>query len=226
MANIRELQEEDLVSCPLPKNFADSGRCFNGMFRSRNLFEGVCFSAPLVYLILHTDLAYDTKIMLICVTAGLIFMLCIVGINGDSLTEFVWHLILFSRSKRVTKYNPRVKRETTPEYLTNAEYELPIEKIRRIIGDISNSAAETEGEEISHDIQDPRYKEFYADDLGVLDTPDDLKSKSELRKEKKERKRLAKIAAAEKKAEEKAAKRTAKIKAKEDKKMYKKGGKR
>lgn len=228
MANINNSQEEDLVSCPLPKNFADSGRCFNGMFRTRNLVEGVIFAAPIAYGTWHTDFSYDNRILLTCMTAGIVFLLCVVGINGDSVSEFFIHMITFNRRKRVAKYNPRVKSEATPEYLTNGDYEFPIEKLRRIIGEVSNSAVDSKENEISRDVSDPHYKEFYADDIGVLQTPDDLKTKSELRKEKKERKKAEKIAAAEKKAAEKAAKREAKIKAKEDKKKakYKRGGKR
>lgn len=182
--------EEELTAHVIPENFVDTGRCFNGMFRTRNLIEGAAFAAPFAYLITHLDLVINQKIVLTVVIAGSILALCVIGINGDSVVEFFTHLFTYNGKKRVAKYNPRVKTEATPGYLTKENRELPRDKILRVIGEINKRGAGSE-EAVSRDIYDPMYREFFADDLGYVEVPDDLKTKKELRQEARERKHLA-----------------------------------
>ena len=84
-----------------------------------------------------------------------------------------------------------------------------------------------ERESVSSEIYDPIYREFFEDDLGYVDTPDALKSRSERRREAKLRKKEAKAKAREEKAAIKEKKKTAKEemkKAGKNKKHNKKKG--
>lgn len=212
MAEIRTQAKEEapLDTCVIPENFADTGRCFNGLFRTRNLVEGVIIAAPFAYVTTHLGLEMNQTIVVTAVVAGGVLVGCIVGINGDSITEWIMHVAMYFRHKRVAKYNPRVKNEATPGYLTKERGELPVEKIRRLAGQISNKM--NDQETVSSEIYDPIYKEFFEDDLGYVETPDDLKSRKERRQERKEKKKAEKQKRKEE-AEKKAAEKKAKAKA-------------
>lgn len=200
-------EDEALDTLVIPENFVDTGRCFNGMFRTRNLVEGVAFAALPAYLLVNSPLSLERKIIVTVVVVGIIMVLFINGINGDSFLEFVYHMFVYRGKKRVAKYNPRVKKEATPGYLTENKFELPRDKIIRLYNEFINKNNGEDEEAVSRDIYDPMYKEFFEDDLGYVDTPDDLKTKKELRKEAKERKRQRKEALAREKQERKEADR-------------------
>ena len=215
MANNRMVDkvEEPLNTYVIPENFADTGRCFNGMFRTRNLVEGAILAAPIAYGVSKVNLPLNQKAVLMTLTAGLVFFGCLTGINGDI------------KKKRIARYNPRVRTEAKPGYLTKENAELPREKIRRLLDSLQSTKEERES--VSSEIYDPIYREFFEDDLGYVDTPDALKSRSERRREAKLRKKEAKAKAREEKAAIKEKKKTAKEemkKAGKNKKHNKKKG--
>lgn len=206
-------KEEELNVQVIPENFVDTGRCFNGMFRTRNLIEGVALSAIPAYISLNSSLDWQNKIIVTVVLVGVIMALTLSGINGYSFLEFISSWASYNKRKRVAKYNPRVKAEAKPGYLTEEEKELPRDKILRIFNEIRKRET-TEGEAVSRDIYDPAYKEFFEDDLGILETPDDLKTKQERKRAARELKKEREKAKAE-------AKRLAKVRAKEERQRAK-----
>ena len=171
----------------IPLNFVDTGRCFNGLFRTRNLAEAVICAFPIAYYIMNTSIIINQRIVLTSITAVPVFLFFVTGINGDSVMEFLINFFKYQKKKRISRYNPRVKLEATPGYLTKEQVELPRDKIARLLGE-----AKVQEEEVSKDIYDPLYQEFFADDMGYVETPQDLKTKKELRKEAKRAKKAAK----------------------------------
>ena len=199
--------EEPLYTCVIPENFVDTGRCFSGMFKTRNLIEGIIASGPFLYIILNTkSLSFSNQIVLSILIAGGIFALFVHGINGDSVVEFLIHFFAYNEKKRITRYNPRVKMEAVPGYLTKNRSELPRDKIIRLIDSIGQKTNSEEA--ISSDIYNPSNKEFFEDDLGYVETPQSLKSRTELRREAKEKRRKEKE---KKKAQKQAEKEKAKM---------------
>lgn len=176
-----------LNTCIIPVNFVDTGRCFNGIFKTRNLIEAVIFSFPIAYYTVNLDVEINQKIVLTAILAGSVFLGFVTGVNGDSVLEFLINFIKFQKKKRVSKYNPRVKLEATPGYLTKERTELPRDKIARLLGE-----AKVPEEEVSKDIYDPIYQEFFADDMGYIETPQDLKTKKQIRREAKQAKKVLK----------------------------------
>ena len=221
----KKREEEPLDTHIIPENFVDTGRCFNGMFRTRNLLEGVAFAALPAYLIINSSLAYEHKIIVGVVVIGIIMVLFLNGINGDSFLEFLFHCASYHNKKRVAKYNPRVKMEAKPGYLTENENELPRDKILRIVNEVRNRNSTDSEEAVSRDIYDPMYQEFFEDDFGYVETPDDLKSKRELRKEAKARKRKEKEERKKEKEKTRAAEKENKKRNREELKAIKKQSK-
>ena len=203
MAEIR--QEEELDTLIIPENFIDTGRCFNGMFRTRNLIEGALFAFLPGYFLVNSSMPLQQKIVVTTIVVGLILVLFINGVNDESFLEFVYHAFVYRDKKRVAKYNPRVKKEALPNYLADNSTELPREKIIRLYKELFNKGDDKPEEAVSRDIYDPMYQEFFEDDLGYVETPQDLKSHSELRKEARDRKKQEKVAKAEAKAARKKA---------------------
>ncbi len=182
-------QEEELMSCSIPENFVDTGRIFHGMFRTRNLIEGVIFVLPIFFALLNVEMDLQPKIVVMVIVCGGMLGGFIAGINGNSVGEFLSLVFKYNQRKRVAKYNPRVKNEASPGYLTKEQNELPRDKIIRLIEQFRESQNKGDEDAVSRDIYDPIYIEFFEDDVGVIELPDDLKTKGELRKEAKERKR-------------------------------------
>lgn len=220
----KDKDEVPLNTCVIPENFAYTGRCFDGMFRTRNLVEGAILAGPIAYFTVHLDLPLNQKAFVTALTAGLVFLGCLNGINGDSVSECLIHLFSYLKHKRIARYNPRVRIEAKPGYLTKENGELPREKLKRFIDDIQKRRGKQEA--VSSEIYDPIYKEFFEDDLGVVETPDDLKSHSERRRAAKEKKRTEKQQRREEKVKMKAEKRAAKQAEKEAKKEAKRNKKR
>lgn len=214
-------EDETLDTLVIPENFVDTGRCLNGMFRTRNLAEGIAFAALPAYLLINSSLVIERKIIVTVVVVGIIMTLFVSGINGDSVLEFFYHMSVFRRKKRVAKYNPRVKKEATPGYLTENGNELPRDKIIRLYNEFMSKGGSKDEEAVSRDIYDPMYKEFFEDDLGYVETPDDLKTKKELRQEAKKKKRLQKEVRAQEKIARKEASRKQVKKNKEELKALK-----
>lgn len=124
--------------------------------------------------------------------------------------------------KRVAKYNPRVKVEAKPGYLTKESRELPREKIARLIGEFQNRKGVQET--VSSEIYDPIYKEFFEDDLGVVETPAGLKTRSERRRDARNKKREERAKRREEKQQAQKAKKEKKAAERAARKM-KRGGK-
>lgn len=190
----------------IPENFVDTGRCFNGMFKTRNLIEAGIVCVPIFLILMGTQMSNAEKFRTIAIVVGGLFALFISGINGDSVFEFLFHFASFRGAKRVAKYNPRIKHEATPGYLTKDAYILPRERIIRLYKQLTGTMDTVGEDEVSSDIHDPMYKEFFEDDIGVVEKPYDLMN----RKEKKDYRK-------KKKAEAREAKREARLKAKQDK---------
>lgn len=85
----------------IPPNFLTSGRLFGGMIRVRNAIE----AGVLVFLsalpVLKTHFSLSTKIILLCLTALPLGLFGIIGIEGDSLSEFVMNWFKWLLSRRV-----------------------------------------------------------------------------------------------------------------------------
>lgn len=209
------LRDEPLQTHTIPENFVDTGRCFNGMFRTRNLIEAVLFAALPAYLCINSPLPTEQKAVVTVVVVGLIGFFFLMGTNDESLLEFATHGIMYKRKKRVAKYNPRIKMEAKPQYLTNDAGELPREKVLRLINTLRNRSKAPQ-EPVSRDIYDPVYQEFFADDLGVVDTPYDLLSRRERRRIVKQQKKEEKHKQKEEKAAAKKQKRTEQRRLKEE----------
>ena len=108
-------REDDEVDCSavIPPNFTDSGMVFN-TFKTRNFIEAIIFGILPgwgVYNFIFPDITKEFAVALLIVLFifGPIAGICLLGINGDAVTVFLWHVIKFFKRKK----NMRYRRITT-----------------------------------------------------------------------------------------------------------------
>ena len=114
----------------IPDNFIEGGKVFNGMFKIRNLIEAIALAlivaAPL-FMIPYPNLQIQITVMIGIILP--VMLLGIVGINDDSLIEFVVSLIKWQQNKRVILYNGNVRpREVRSADVIEAQ-EMPKDKL-------------------------------------------------------------------------------------------------
>ncbi|MDR0906592.1 MAG: hypothetical protein LBN00_10550 [Oscillospiraceae bacterium] len=85
----------------IPANYTDSGKLFGGMLETRNTIETVL----LVLLVGYPELAWITataavKVVLAVVTLLPLCVFGLMGISGDSLTQYVARIIRFGIRRR------------------------------------------------------------------------------------------------------------------------------
>lgn len=198
-----EDKDEQLRGHYLPENFAESGRSFNGMFKTKNLVEAIIVAVPLaiIFWFPFSFLPLNWHVVFTVFFAGLGFCAGIYGWQGDSLFEFIHHVYVFNQRKRYAKYNERVKTEIKPNYLfkdrQKSNMDEMLDKIRAIIDGTSDERYD------SSEIKDTRIHYVFEEDLAVTETPENLKSKRELKKEEKEKKKRLKEAQKIRRQEEK-----------------------
>lgn len=175
----------------IPKNSFDTGYVLNGQFKTRNFVEGIILAIPFLALFIYGwhDLGWDVQgtVAYCAILCAAAFLGAAHGVGGDSLFEFIQRVIRFRQSRRISKYNPRIKTELEPEYLIHDGRMLPKEKLKQMFGTVKGKVLGEENGPISSDITDEELKVFYDDDYGFLEKPDALKSKAELRAEAKQR---------------------------------------
>ena len=103
----------------IPANYTDSGKIFGGMLELRNALE----AGFLLILAGYPELMWlpvtgTIKIVVMTVTLLPLGVLAVMGIDGDSLFQYLGHVLKFTGSrrkihmKRVGYYDPTKKRKT------------------------------------------------------------------------------------------------------------------
>lgn len=85
----------------IPPNFIDTGTLFGGSIRLRNAVEAAVLAAGTGIPLLYLPLPFNWRLILVIVIALPLAILAVVGIEGDSLTEFLAHWLRFMRRRRI-----------------------------------------------------------------------------------------------------------------------------
>ena len=102
--------EEENKYYVIPANYTDSGKWLGGLLSFRNAVETVVLLAGLGYiegaLIPMSGMVRIIVMVLTMLPLGLITMM---GIDGDSLFEYVGHIFRFLRRKRKLHFKKEIK---------------------------------------------------------------------------------------------------------------------
>lgn len=175
----------------IPHNFVETGTLFNGMVKIRNFFEGLFLGAiPAPIIMMIPNISFVNRIAAFVACCGALALIGFIGRDGESLTQYMYHYLVYRKHRATARYNPRAKLEAVPDYLENSEGTLPRDRLLKMINSITNqSIGETdERGGISNELFDHDTEIYFMDDIGVIDKPEELKTKAELRAEKKQQK--------------------------------------
>lgn len=84
----------------IPPNFIESGKVLGGMFKLRNTAEAVLMGGIITAAVLKQPCSLTAKIIILCLTALPALIFALIGIEGESLSEFAVHVIKFLRNRR------------------------------------------------------------------------------------------------------------------------------
>lgn len=85
----------------IPPNFIDTSTLFGGSIRLRNAVEAAVLAAGTGIPLLYLPLPFNWRLILVIVISLPLAILAVVGIEGDSLTEFLAHWLRFMRRRRI-----------------------------------------------------------------------------------------------------------------------------
>jgi len=94
-------QTEQHDSYYIPPNFVDTGTVMGGMFKLRNVIEAGVIAAVIVLPMFRLPISLTAKIIIVCVTALPLGLIALIGVNGESLSEFIVGFFKFLMNKRI-----------------------------------------------------------------------------------------------------------------------------
>lgn len=175
----------------IPKNSFDTGYVFGGAFKTKNFIEGVVVAIPFLGIFIYgwTQLGWDVEstVAYAAIVCAGVFVAVSHGVGDDSFFEFLAHVIHFRKSRRISKYNPRIKTELEPDYLMKENGMLPKEKLKEAWENFKKKVLGGGDGPISADITADDLQIYYDDDEDFVEKPDELKTKAELKAEAKQR---------------------------------------
>ena len=99
----------------IPPNFIDTGTVLGGSVKLRNAVEALGLVLMIGFPVFHLPFSLTTRIIIACITVLPAALFAIIGIGGESLTEFLFHFIIFLKKKRIVGAGEPTKEKDTSE---------------------------------------------------------------------------------------------------------------
>ena len=200
------MDEERQTECIIPQNYKGITNFLSFTFKTRNLIEGFFLGTILAIIagsiVVYYDYGFSVRVITYSIIGfGIGAIIGVIGLNGESISEFIVHLFRYLRKRRVTYYNPRVKTEARPVVFADgaasgSENVLPRDRLitvaKKVMEPIRNKRGEMMPEQEA--VNEEQY-EFYDDSVISEDTPklsafSGWKARCAARKLEKKRKKL------------------------------------
>ena len=103
---MRKLRDEEYDNVyAIPANYTDSGKLFGGMLEVRNAVEAAVLLLGLGYPELAwIPMSGTIRVVVMTVTLLPAAVLCVMGMNGDSLFQYIGHLFRYLAGRRKLHY--------------------------------------------------------------------------------------------------------------------------
>lgn len=108
------MKPEENNAYVIPPNYVDTGTVFGGTIKLRNAAEAVALSLLIGIPVFQLPFKLTTKIIICCLTVLPAALLAVIGINGDSLTGFLFSFILYLKKRRIVG-GEDASSQTTPK---------------------------------------------------------------------------------------------------------------
>ena len=103
----------------IPANYTDSGKLLGGMVETRNAVEAVALVGLVGYPeLMWLPLSATIKIVVMTVTLLPLGVVAVMGIDGDSLLQYLGHIIAFWANRRKLHFR-RIGYKYDPKSLKN-----------------------------------------------------------------------------------------------------------
>lgn len=97
--------DEDENIYAIPANYTDSGKILEGMLSLRNIVEALILVLSIGFIELKLIPMTDTvRIIVMIVTLLPLAIVALMGIDGDSLFQYIGHIFKFVRQRRRLHY--------------------------------------------------------------------------------------------------------------------------
>ena len=117
-------EREELDVYVIPPNFIEGGKIFGGMFKLRNAIEAGILGGGSAFFVLKIPVSLTAKIIILCVTTLPLAIFGLIGVEGESLSEFVINVFRYLRNRRT------LCRSDIEEYASISNLRLKIKKIK------------------------------------------------------------------------------------------------
>lgn len=94
-------EREELDVYVIPPNFIEGGKLFGGMFKMRNAIEAGILAGGCGLLVFKIPVSLTTKMIILCITALPLAIFGLMGVEGESLSEFIINVFKFLKNRRV-----------------------------------------------------------------------------------------------------------------------------
>lgn len=103
---MRKLKEEEYDNVyAIPANYTDSGKLFGGMLEVRNAVEAAVLLLGLGYPeLVWIPMSGTIRVVVMTVTLLPAAVLCVMGMNGDSLFQYIGHVFRYLAGRRKLHY--------------------------------------------------------------------------------------------------------------------------
>ena len=93
-------EREELDVYVIPPNFIEGGKLFGGMFKMRNAIEAGILAGGCALLVFKLLLSLTGKIIVLCLTSLPLAIFGLLGVDGESLSQYIVSVIKFLRNRR------------------------------------------------------------------------------------------------------------------------------
>ncbi|MBR1566543.1 MAG: PrgI family protein, partial [Oscillospiraceae bacterium] len=84
----------------IPPNFIEGGTLMGGMLKTRNVIEASILGIAAGWPVMHLGFSLTTRIIILCLTALPLVLLALIGVSGESLSQFVLLFFSWLRNRR------------------------------------------------------------------------------------------------------------------------------
>ena len=95
-----EISREERDVYLIPQNFVDTGTILGGTVKLRNAVEAAVLAVGSAVPLFYLPLAFNIRLMIVIAVSVPLGVFGVVGIGGDSLTQFVAHWFRFMKRRR------------------------------------------------------------------------------------------------------------------------------
>ena len=95
------MRQEERDVYVIPPNFIEGGTLMGGMVKTRNAVEAGVLGALTALPVLQLSLSLTVRIIIMCLTTLPLVLVTLIGIGGQSLSQFIFQFILWLRNRRV-----------------------------------------------------------------------------------------------------------------------------